>query len=242
MGRKGKMIDKQIESSYLNEIITVKWYLPEAFTPLNNYYICIMQDGDDYFQLGRIATLSDQLHEDGDIDNTVFVGIHYQDRYDRQAKYHPNGDKNQAYINFLIHEVVPMLDEEIPGVCVGSSRALMGDSLAGTLALMVASKYPNTFGKVIMQSPFVNDAVLNSINEASDLDKIDIYHTIGKDETEVKTTDGKTSDFLTPNRELNELLSNQKINYSYHELDGNHTWKSWQPDLPHALCTMFGWE
>lgn len=196
MGRKGKMVDKVINSLFLNETITVKWYLPEAFTPLNKYHICIMQDGNDYFQLGRVATLSDQLHEDGEIENTVFVGIHYNDRYDRQDKYHPNGAKNKAYVDFLVREVVPMLEDEIPGLYVGGSRALMGDSLAGTLALMVAASYPNTFGKVIMQSPFVDNTVINTISNASDLDKVAIYHTIGTDETEVKTTNGKKSDFF----------------------------------------------
>lgn len=240
--RKGTMKDIEIKSNYLNEVIQVKWYQPEAFTPLNKYHVCIMQDGNDYFQLGRVATLSDQLHEEAEIENTIFVGIHYNNRYDRRDKYHPDGGKQAAYINFLIHEVIPFLDKELPTHQVGGSRTLMGDSLAGTLALMTAIKYPNTIGNVIMQSPYVDEKVINSVKGAKQLDSLSIYHTIGTDETSVKTTDGNNQDFLTPNRELQQLIKQQQINYTYHELAGEHTWKQWQKDLPRALTTTLGWD
>ncbi len=239
MGRKGKMLDRQIDSKYLVETMTIKWYLPESFSPLYKYNVCIMQDGNDYFQLGRIATLSDRLHSDGEIENTVFVGIHYNDKYDRQDKYHPDGTKQTAYIQFLLHEVVPLLDEELPTYHVGGSRALIGDSLAGTLALMTALKYPNTFGKVIMQSPYVDEKVFHAVQSAKSVDTLAIYHTIGDEETDVPTTAGDRKNFLEPNRKLRDLIERQNTNYVYHELEGNHTWKYWQKDLKRALVTMF---
>lgn len=201
-----------------------------------------MQDGNDYFQLGRVATLSDKLHQNNEIYRTVFVGIHYQDKFDRRDKYHPNGKQNAAYSKFLIYEVVPLLDNLIPTYHMGQSRALMGDSLAGTLALMTAIKYPHTFGKVVMQSPFVNQTVLDLIKQTNpdQLKLIDIYHTIGENESSVYTTDNKNADFITPNRTLHNLIKNKGITYHYHEIEaGEHTWKYWQQDLPKALVTMF---
>lgn len=233
------MHDREITSLYLNETLTITWYQPEAFSSLYKYHICIMQDGNDYFQLGRVATLSDRLHSDGSITNTVFVGIHYRDKYDRRKKYHPQGEEQEAYIQFLVREVIPLLDEVLPTLHMGKSRTLMGDSLAGTLALMTAIRYPNTFGQVIMQSPYVDDTVLEKVEAAENMQTIDIYHTIGTEETAVGTTDGKVSDFLSPNRRLQEMLTQKNISYAYHELDGEHTWKAWQKDLPRALKTMF---
>ncbi|WP_407271017.1 alpha/beta hydrolase [Radiobacillus sp. PE A8.2] len=240
MGRKGKMIERQLNSSYLDETMTIKCYLPEVFTPLGNYHICIMQDGDDYFRMGRVATVSDKLHDDGEIEPTVFVGIHYNDKYDRKEKYHPTGSKQKAYIDFLVREVVPLLDEEIPSDQVGASRTLMGDSLAGTLALQTAITYPQTFGKIIMQSPYVDNTVLEMVERADTSVSLSIYHTIGTDETVVEMSTGGEMDFLTPNRKLEQLLSHKPFNYSYYELDGPHTWKPWQTDLPRALTSMFG--
>ncbi|MFA1818917.1 alpha/beta hydrolase [Virgibacillus oceani] len=241
MGRKGTMVDREINSKYLDEKMTINIFKPEKFSDLYKYTVCIMQDGNDYFQMGRVATLSDRLHDAEEITNTVFVGIHYQDRYDRRKKYHPTGEQNEAYTNFLVREVVPLLDDELPTYNMGYTRALMGDSLAGTLALMTALKYPNTFGKVIMQSPYVDKTVLEKVKNTDNLHSMDIYHTIGTAETEVKMTDNQTMDFVTPNRELNKLLLEKGGSYEYHELeDGIHTWKYWQKDMKHLLKTMFG--
>lgn len=199
-----------------------------------------MQDGNDYYQIGRVATLSDRLHTDMEISNTIFVGIHYQDKFDRWKKYHPDGEQNKNYIKFLVHEVVPFLDDLLPTYNMGQTRTLMGDSLAGTLALLTAFKYPNTFGKVIMQSPYVKETVLETIKQTDAIQPIDIYHTIGQDETDVSLSNGNTENFINPNRELKELLYNKNVTYHYHEItNGEHTWKYWQKDLPHALKTMF---
>ncbi len=234
------MIDKEIESSYLNETMTLRLYQPESFSPLYKYHICIAHDGNDYYQLGRLATLSDKLHSSEEIANTIFVGIHYKNKYDRRKKYHPNGDQNREYIKFLVHEAVPFLDNLLPTYHMGQSRTLMGDSLAGTLALMTASNYPHTFSNVIMQSPYVDDTVIDAVQNAKGIDTIDIYHTIGTAETAVETTDGKVLDFVEPNRKLHKLLKDTGVSYTYHELEnGEHTWKYWQKDLSRALTTMF---
>lgn len=239
MGRKGTMIEQEIDSKYLDEVMTLKIYQPEAFSSLYKYHICIMQDGNDYYQLGRAATLSDRLHAQDEIENTVLVGIHYNDKYDRREKYHPSGVKQDAYIKFLVYEVVPLLDDLLPTYHMGHSRALMGDSLAGTLALMTALRYPHTFGKVIMQSPYVDDTVMDAARNAKDIHSIDIYHTIGTEETEVETTAGTKEDFLAPNRALNKFLEDKGVSYIYHEVEGEHTWKAWQKDLKRALTSMF---
>ncbi|RCW69765.1 enterochelin esterase-like enzyme [Saliterribacillus persicus] len=236
------MGDARINSDYLQEEVEIKWYLPETFTPLKDYYVCIMQDGNDYLQMGRVATLSDELQEEMLIEPTIFVGIHYQNKFDRQEKYHPNGEKQEAYIKFLVCEVLPFLEEELHIQTLPAHRALMGDSLAGTLALMVAMRYPNTFGKVIMQSPFVNETVEHAVHNCEDLDKLTIFHSINEAETAVTVTSGETLDFLKPNRELSKILAEKVDHYTYKEYAGEHTWKYWQRDLREILISVFGEE
>lgn len=236
MARKGKMYDKEIKSSYLKETMLLKIYEPEQFSSIHETNICIMQDGDDYYQLGRLATVSDALHEDYDIVNTYFVGIHYIDRSDRLKKYHPDGEQYEAYKNFLAFEVVPLIEELVPINPLGIKRTLIGDSLAGTIALMTAIAHPTIFTKVLMQSPLVNDAVLEA---AEDIEGLEIYHSIGLDEKAVDTTADGRVDFLEPNRKLHDIISEKTSVYHYQEItDGNHTWKHWQIELPEALSTL----
>ncbi|WP_342745027.1 alpha/beta hydrolase [Oceanobacillus timonensis] len=238
--RKGKMFEKEIHSSFLEEMMTLQIYHPETFSDAYPYEICIMQDGKDYFQMGRVATLSDKLHDEEALHNVVFVGIHYKDKYDRRKKYHPSGEQNEAYIHFLVREVVPYLDELIPAHQAGKKRSIIGDSLAGTLALMTAMKYPHLFEKAGLQSPYVDDTVLAYIEQTSSLAALDIYHTIGTKETDVHMSDGNTADFVEPNRQLHQALKKSGAAYTYYELaDGIHTWKYWQNDMRRLLTTLF---
>ncbi|WP_144553705.1 esterase family protein [Bacillus sp. X1(2014)] len=236
---KGTIKELTIYSAELGEDIQLLVYLPANFSPLYKYSLLIAQDGRDYFQLGRIARLADEFLFQREIENLIIVGVPYKNVEDRRKKYHPNGSQNQPYIRFLAHELVPFLDQEFPTYQMGSTRALIGDSLGGAVSLMTALQYPHTFGKVLLHSPFVDENILNAVKTFSEGQLLQLYHVIGNQETEVQTTDGSLKDFLTPNRELSKIISEKPITYFYEEFSGNHTWKYWQPDLRRALKMLF---
>lgn len=239
MARKGKMTTYKINSNYLNEEMTLAVYEAETFDSLYENQVCIMQDGDDYFQIGRIQRISDNLHDADDLINTTFVGIHYIDRFDRLKKYHPDGEQHEAYKQFLAKEVLPLLQEKLPLNPLGTSFHLLGDSLAGTIALLTALDHPKTFSSVMMQSPLVNETVLTRVKENIDGFQLPVYHSIGLKESKVQTTKDGIVDFLTPNRALKETLSQAGIIYHYQEIEeGNHTWKFWQKELPSLIKQM----
>ncbi|MCA1056702.1 esterase family protein [Rossellomorea aquimaris] len=237
---RGTINEINLYSKELDEEMKMLVYLPASFSPLYKYSLLIAQDGKDYFQLGRIPRLADELLDNKEIENMIIVGVPYKDVQDRRRKYHPDGEQNGAYIRFLAHELVPYLDETYPTYHMGMGRALIGDSLGATVSLMTALKYPNTFGKVILQSPLVDDKVLGEAERFQEPHLLNIYHVIGNEETEVKTTDGSVKDFLAPNRKLHEVFTEKNYSAFYEEFDGDHTWKYWQPDLKRALKMMFG--
>ena len=154
--------------------------------------------------------------------------------------YHPEGDKHEAYIRFLAHELVPYIDNNYPTYQIGSGRGLIGDSLAATISLLTASKYPSIFGKVILHSPYVDDYVLEKVEKVKDPSAFSIYHVIGEEETEVKTQVDGVQDFLTPNRELKNVIEKKGFPYFYEEFKGDHTWKYWQPDVRRAIKMVYG--
>lgn len=239
MARMGTMKTKKINSSYLQEEMTVKVYLPKEFNPIYAHEICYMQDGDDYFQMGRIATLSDTLHGEDVLVNTVFVGIHYVDRPDRLRKYHPDGKAFTAYQQFLVEEVMPYVEELLPLNPLGKTNCLIGDSLAGTFALVTAMDYPTLFPKVIMQSPLADDTVFQHVQAADSINQLSIYHSIGLDETAVETSLGYTVDFTATNDSLAAIIREEAADYIYERIEnGNHTWKYWQKEMPDVLEKM----
>ncbi|MBB5326099.1 enterochelin esterase-like enzyme [Anoxybacillus tepidamans] len=234
--QKGIITEQTIYSRELDEDVTLLIYLPSTFSPLYKYSLLIAQDGKDYFMFGKVGRVVEQLIEEQKIDRTIVVGIPYKDVHDRYEKYHPNGSKHTAYLKFLANELVPYLDQEFPTYEMGMGRALIGDSLGGTVSLLAGLTYPHTFGKIAMQSPYINKALLEKIEQFSEPHLLHIYHSIGNKETDVKTTDGNVRDFITPNRKAYDRFVQKGFSYKYEEFSGDHTWTYWQPDLPRALA------
>jgi enterochelin esterase-like enzyme len=236
---RGTIKELLFPSKELGEELEILIYLPANYSPLYKYSLLIVQDGQDYFQLGRIGRFVDELLFKREIENIIVVGIPYKNVEDRRKKYHPDGEQHQAYTRFLAHELVPYLDHEFPTYQMGSTRALMGDSLGASISLLTALQYPYTFGKLLLQSPFVNDLVLEKIKSFAKPELLDIYHVVGNNETEVTTTDGRVSNFLIPNREMSKLFLEKSFTYFFEEFNGDHSWTYWQPDLKRALALMF---
>ncbi|PLR82073.1 hypothetical protein CVD25_09390 [Bacillus canaveralius] len=236
---RGTIKDMTIPSKELGEDVNILVYLPASFSPLYKYSLLIASDGKDYFQFGRIGRIADELLHNKEIENVIIIGVPYKDVKDRREKYHPQGSQQKNYIRFLAHELVPFLDKQFPTYQMGMGRALIGDSLAATVSLMTALEYPNIFGRIILQSPFVNDRVLELVEAFQSPPLVHIYHVVGNQETNVKTSSENDRDFLTPNRHLAEVFQKKSFPYHFEEFAGNHTWSYWQPNLRQALGTMF---
>ncbi|WP_342512904.1 esterase family protein [Sporosarcina sp. FSL K6-1522] len=236
----GKIEDITIYSQELDEEMQLLIHLPHQYSPLYKYSVLIASDGKDYFQYGRIGRVVDELRDAEEIEDVIVVGVPYKSVKERRRMYHPDGDRHEAYIRFLAHELVPYIDANYPTYQVGAGRGLIGDSLAATISLLAAAKYPNIFGKVILHSPYVNDYVLKTVEAVKDPSCFSIYHVIGEGENEVKTTVDGIQDFLTPNRSLNDVLERKGFPYFYEEFKGDHTWKHWQPDVPRAILMTYG--
>ncbi|MGM9949350.1 MAG: alpha/beta hydrolase, partial [Lysinibacillus sp.] len=156
---KGTVKDINFYSECLQEQMQLLIYIPANYTPLYRYNILIASDGKDYFQLGGIPRLADELIDDYEIEHLIIVGVPYKSVADRKRKYIPSGDQHEAYLRFLAHELVPYLDQEFSTNALGACRGLIGDSMAATVSLLAAIKYPHVFGKAILHSPYVDDLV-----------------------------------------------------------------------------------
>ncbi|AJH23498.1 MULTISPECIES: esterase family protein [Bacillus amyloliquefaciens group] len=238
VSKNGIIHEKTLFSHELEEEMTVLVYLPATFSPLYKYHTVIAQDGHDYFRLGRIGRQAEELMSKGEIDRCIIIGVPYKNVRERRNTYHPEGSKFASYKRFIANELVPFIDKEYPTYQVGYGRTMIGDSLGGTVSLMTAIDYPNMFGNVIMQSPYVDGHVLDAVRQSEDLKQISVYHQIGEKETGVHTTDGQVLDFTVPNEELKQLLESKQSEYTYETFDGDHKWTYWQPLITPALKKM----
>ncbi|GGB58290.1 alpha/beta hydrolase [Fictibacillus barbaricus] len=236
---KGSITDDKIYSNYLEEEIDLLIYTPSKFTPLVKYPVLIAQDGRDYFQLGKLAKTADRLMEEELMQSCIIVGVNHKGIEDRKAKYDPTGEKHENYIRFMAIELTSYLNEKFNTLQLGAGMGLIGDSLGGYVAFKLSLLYPNTFGKVILQSPYIPDSLIQTVESIEQMQTLTIYHSIGDEEEQFKNPEGVIRDFLTPNRQMNKLLTNLALDYEYTEFQGNHLWVNWQKDIVPALIFLY---
>ncbi|SDI53900.1 alpha/beta hydrolase [Natribacillus halophilus] len=228
------------KSDILNTEFDLHVYLPPNYHESISYHLAVAQDGQDFFRLGKIGRkIEDMILEEAGPE-TIVVGVPYPRVAARRKWYHPDGEELPQYLQFLTAELLPFLAQEYSLHEDPEGRVLMGDSLAGTLALLACLEHPDTFSRAIMYSPYVNDTLLSKIDESSHLGTLTLYHTVGSEEREVKGTDGTIMDFISMNNDLHERLNANVSNYRFKTLDkGDHTWYTWEPDLHKALHFMY---
>src|SRR5690606_13031542 len=91
---RGNVEDITIFSEELQEDMQLLVYLPYNYSPLYKYSLVIASDGKDYIQLGRVPRVVDELLENREIENIIFVGVPYKNVEDRNKKYEPTGSQH----------------------------------------------------------------------------------------------------------------------------------------------------
>lgn len=240
MKLQGKMADMPVESRFLKQTLPVIRYLPPGYDPDRKYPLLIAQDGRDYLQIGRLFSTADEWISKDIIRAVVIIAIPYESPESRWKLYHPDGSMHRPYLRALAEEVVPFVSQQVSINSDPESRTLIGDSLGGTVSLLAALDRTDLFRGVIMQSPLVNAQIIGQIKSSPGTDVLSIYHSIGRRETGVRTTRGTVENFLSPNQLLHQALCARNPNhYTFHELDGDHTWRTWKPDVRSALLERF---
>jgi enterochelin esterase-like enzyme len=68
---KGTIQDVTLYSDALKEDMQLLIYVPSNYSPLYKYTVLIASDGKDYFQLGRIPRVADELLLNKEIENMI---------------------------------------------------------------------------------------------------------------------------------------------------------------------------
>lgn len=234
---KRTIVKHTIESEYLEENREILVYLPPDYDRELTYPALYLQDGDDYLNMGRIATQCNRLILENELHPILIIAVPV-DKSRRTAEYHPSGKRHPNYLRFFIHELLPEIEANFPIEGSTESRVVGGSSLGGTVSLHLALNYPEHFRRVLSQSGAFLKTTSDQIGHADSLAHLTVYQSIGLSETAVPTHFGKI-DLVARNREVHHHLQKKRAIVHYKEKDGNHTWGFWQKDLPEALKTFF---
>jgi enterochelin esterase-like enzyme len=232
---KRTILKETVKSSYLPEGERhLRIFLPPGYNELLSYPVVYCQDGEDFFNFGRVATTATKLILDDGLEPFIIVGVDV-DKKVRTDEYAPDGSRHAAYLRFFAEELLPYVEERFPVRTEPEDRLLAGDSLGGSVSLHIALEYPQLFTRVMSLSGAFFASSHAVIDRHYDLDWLDIYMIVGLQETEYETTDRGVHDFVALNRGAKALLEHKGARVFYEEKDGKHQWGFWQKEIPAAL-------
>lgn len=234
---KRTIIKEEINSVLLENTRSIKVYLPPGYNELLSYPVIYCQDGNEFFTMGRIATIANQLILEEGIDPMIIVGVSV-DRSKRTNEYSATGARNELYKRFFVEELLPYIEERYPIRKEASSRVIAGDSLGGTVSLHLALDNPTLFQRMISLSGAFFQPTLDRITQEDNLSWLTLWMVVGTEETDVETNIG-TFDFVDWNRQAKVLLEQKQVQLHYSEKPGRHVWGLWQNQLPDALRHFF---
>lgn len=235
---KRTILKEDLYSEYLQETRSLRIYLPPGYNELLSYPVIYCQDGEQFFNFGRIATSMNQAILDDGLEPAIIVGVDVNLKT-RTAEYARSGSRHQAYLQFFTQELLPYIEEKYPIRQTKDERLVAGDSLGGTVSLHLALDYPDLFSNVLSFSGALYEITRQQLAALDDLSWLNLYMIIGLDEVAVETDHG-TINFLEENRLTYELLKQKGTRLYYEEKPGKHVWGFWQKEIPAALTHFLG--
>ncbi|WP_379126919.1 alpha/beta hydrolase [Paenibacillus sp. sgz500958] len=230
---KRTILKQTIWSEHLQENRKLRIYLPPGYNEAQSYPVVYCQDGEEFFNFGRIATLAGRLILEEGIKPFIIVGVEV-DISVRTQEYAPFGSRFHSYLTCFAEEIIPYIEHNYPVSHETGGRIIAGDSLGGSVSLHIALSYPGLFNQVISLSGAFYPESRQLIAAEEDLSWLNINMVVGLQETDFQSDTG-VFDFVQINRETKDLLEQRGATVSYREKDGRHLWGFWQNELPESL-------
>lgn len=144
--------EHQLYSKYLCHTKKIEIFLPPDYqTDGEACNLLIMNDGQDAVSL-KIGETALQLHQNNKIQRTVVAAVHANNRLHeygtaRRPDYKNRGSKADAYMKFVVKELIPFLRKNYALKSDFDANALAGCSLGGLSAFDIVWHNPRIFGK-----------------------------------------------------------------------------------------------
>lgn len=235
--REGSLLDVVLPSRALRRDAHTTLYLPARFRRTRRYPLLVVHDGSDYLQYASFKTVLDNLIHRLDVADVV---VAFTDPGDRLEEY-----PSAAHARFVTTELVPHLEEDLPLVGAPAGRALLGSSFGGIACLSTASRSPDTYGAVVLQSAsmvFTDIGFDHGGGEVFDpvVRLVNRYRARPKRFAErLFVSCGVYEPLIARNRAMVPVFESTGMTVRYVESRDGHNWESWRDRLRDALTWIF---
>ncbi len=235
--RPGSLEERVVHSEALGEQRRVTIYRPARFRESRRYPLLVVHDGQDYLRYARLKTVLDNLIHRLDIAGLV---VALTQPPDRMAQYRDSED----HARFVAEELVPLLEDELPLLGTPAGRGLMGASLGAVASLSTAIRYPDRFGRLLLQSGSFAFSDIGRHDRSPIFDPIaemmNRYRAAPFGVAErVFLSCGTYESLIYENRSLVPLLRRTGMQIRFVEARDGHNWENWRDRLREGLAFLF---
>ncbi len=229
-----------IPSDALGRAVPITLYLPASFTtdPQHRYALVVLHDGTDYLHYAAASTVLDNLIHRGLVPELV---VAFCDPHDRLNEY----ADDERHARFVADELVPYLEAHLPLIARREARCLGGSSFGAVATLSTAVRYPDTFGRLLLQSGSFAGASGECVEPMDDL-WTPVYEFVRRYTAaptavaeRVFMSCGLFEPMITENRAIRPVLKETGMQVVMGEALDGHTWGCWRDHLGIALPWLF---
>ncbi|MEM7574808.1 MAG: alpha/beta hydrolase-fold protein [Bacteroidota bacterium] len=240
------------EDFYMSELDRYRriWlYLPPDYESSDrDYPVIYMHDGQNVFDAEtsfvgewEVDETLNELHANGD-PGAIVVAIDNGGAL-RTAEYTPwshptyGGGQGAAYINFIVNELKPYIDDNYRTLSDRNSTAIMGSSLGGLISTYAGIEHQEIFSKVGAFSPAYwinNPQTFQHVTDTAKEHPMRFYQLAGTLEGEVYI-----EQMFEMQDELFQAGFNQEEVFSQEHTDGEHSEWYWAREFAEVYLWLF---
>lgn len=235
--RVGRIETQSLQSTVFKGMREVQVYLPARFRLNRRYPLLIVHDGADYLKFADLKIVLDNLVTRLEVPPLIVAMIQSPDRLREYA-----GDDRHA--DFLSQELLPFMSATYPLADEPAARAIMGASFGGVAALHAAWRYPDLYGRLLLQSGSYAFSDIGRHQRGAVFDPVvrfmnEFRERPGVPAERIYMSCGIYESLIYENRSLLPRLQQQGIEVRFEEVRDAHNWENWRDRLRNGLSWIF---
>lgn len=235
--RPGSLEDLLMPSESLGRVAHLTLYRPARFRRSRRYPLLVVHDGRDFLEYASLKNVLDNLIHRLEIPEMI---VALSDPGERLVEY----ANHAPHARFLAEELVPWLTSHLPLVDEPWARGLLGASFGAVASFSTAVRYPNFFGRLLLQSGSfaftdigqgMRGPVFEPIVEFVNAYRAAPQHVADR----VFVSCGQYESLIHENRALIPALQAAGMQVRYVESRDGHNWENWRDRLRDGLTWLY---
>jgi len=236
--RAGSVVPFEMKSAAFGGTRTSKIYLPARFRPTRRYPLLVVHDGSDYVRFADLKTVLDNLIHRLEIPDLIAV---FTDSPDRLREY----ANHAMHAKYITEELAPAIGRQYPLYDDPRQRCLMGASFGAVASFSTACRYPDYWGRLLLQSGSFAFTDIGRGNRRGPLfdrvvEFVNEYRAAPRAVSQrVFMSCGVYESLIYENRSLVPLLDATGMQVKFVEARDGHNWDNWRDRLRLGLSWLF---